>query len=276
MSRPAACRGPLAGARSRRSRRPDPTAATTAASSSMRITSPRPIATGAPETRIGRNPETHLTGAPRHSSAGIRASGAPSTEYAARRRLVHLREQLDQRRLARAVLADDGDDRARRQRQRHIVEHQPRRARVGERHVVETDAVAQSIRHRTIGRRRSATPRSPRATRDDASRPSRSRAGSRSRRRWRRCTPTAASPAASTSSTSPGGRPARDETKTIAPTYAPPKTAQASVCHSRRCPARRRHGSDTSAPRPRRRCATRRSPMPVTRTSLPGGAVVAS
>ena len=38
-------------------------------------------------------------------------------EYAARRRLVHLREQLDQRRLAGAVLADDGHDRAGRQRQ---------------------------------------------------------------------------------------------------------------------------------------------------------------
>ena len=113
-------------------------------------------------------------------------------ENAAGRRLVHLREQLDQRRLARAVLADDGHDRPRRQRQRHIVEHEPRRARIGERHVIETDAVAQPIRHRRVGRRRRATPRSPRATRDDASRPSRSRAENRSRRRWRRCTPTAA------------------------------------------------------------------------------------
>ena len=50
-------------------------------------------------------------------------------EDRARRRLVHLREQLDQRRLAGAVLADDGDDRAGGQRQRHVVEHEPRRAR---------------------------------------------------------------------------------------------------------------------------------------------------
>ena len=63
-------------------------------------------------------------------------------EDRARRRLVHLRQQLDQRRLAGAVLADDGDDRAGRQRQRHVVEHQARRARVGERHVLEADAAA--------------------------------------------------------------------------------------------------------------------------------------
>ena len=45
-------------------------------------------------------------------------------EDRARRRLVHLREQLDERRLAGAVLADDRDDRAGRQRQRHVVEHE--------------------------------------------------------------------------------------------------------------------------------------------------------
>src|SRR5207247_2410323 len=39
-------------------------------------------------------------------------------------------------------------------------------------------------------------------------------------------------PAASTSKTSPTGRSRPDETKTTAPTYAPPKTAHASACHA--------------------------------------------
>ena len=56
--------------------------------------------------------------------------------------------------------------------------------------------------------------------------------------------------------------------------YAAPKIAQASVCHAadphraaETGPYHRSHAS--------RRCAIRRSPMPVTRTSLPGVAVVA-
>src|SRR5947207_601026 len=40
------------------------------------------------------------------------------------RRLVHLREQLDERRLAGAVLADDRDHRSRRQCHRHVVQHE--------------------------------------------------------------------------------------------------------------------------------------------------------
>src|SRR5213592_272715 len=82
-------------------------------------------------------------------------------------------------------------------------------------------------------------------------------------------------PAASTSSTSPGGAASTDATNTTAPTYAAPKIAHASVCHTalrRRAratgPYQRSHAA--------RRCVTRRAPMRVTRTSLPGGAVVAT
>ena len=82
-------------------------------------------------------------------------------------------------------------------------------------------------------------------------------------------------PAASTSSTSPGGAPSPDETKTTAPTYATPNTAQASVCQT----AESQRAAETSPyqrSQAARWSATRRSPMPVTRTSLPGAAVVAS
>ena len=153
-------------------------------------------------------------------------------EDRARRRLVHLRQQLDQRRLAGAVLADDGDDRAGGQRQRHVVEHEARRARVGERHVLEADAAGAARRAPADRPTRRATPRSPRARRGAASRPSRSRAGIRSRRPSRRCRPTGASrrraPAARR-------RPARaGPTTRTRPRRrsAAPNTAQASVCHT--------------------------------------------
>ena len=153
-------------------------------------------------------------------------------EDRARRRLVHLREQLDQRRLAGAVLADDGDDRARRQRQRHVVEHEPRRARIGERHVVEADA-RRAARSARAGRpTRRTTPRSPRATRAAASRPSRSRAGIRSRRRSRRCTPTAARPRRAPAAPRPAGAPSPTRRRRPRRRTRAPKTAHASVCHT--------------------------------------------
>ena len=46
--------------------------------------------------------------------------------------LVHFGEQLDQGRLAGAVLADDGDHRACGQQQGYVVEDQPGRAWIGE------------------------------------------------------------------------------------------------------------------------------------------------
>ena len=62
-------------------------------------------------------------------------------------RLVHFREQLDERRLPRAVLADDGDDRAGGQQQRDVVEDQPRRTRVCERDMVEANASTEAFRN---------------------------------------------------------------------------------------------------------------------------------
>src|SRR5580658_1952112 len=81
-------------------------------------------------------------------------------------------------------------------------------------------------------------------------------------------------PAASTSSTWLAGAPRPYETNTTAPTYAHPNMAHASVYHkadphrvAATGPYQRSHAA--------RRWAIRRSPMPVTRTSFPGGAVVA-
>ena len=66
---------------------------------------------------------------------------------------VHPGEQLDQRGLAGAVLADDGDDRAGGQVEADVVEHQPVGARVAERHVVEADAVVEAVGRRAVGAR---------------------------------------------------------------------------------------------------------------------------
>ena len=57
------------------------------------------------------------------------------------------------------------------------------------------------------------------------------------------------------------------------PRRTPPRP---SVCQTRRAPPRGGDRRVPSAPRPHGARSTRRSPMPVTRTSLPGGAVVAS
>ena len=59
------------------------------------------------------------------------------------RRLVELAEQLDECRLARAVLADDGDDRARGQREIDAVEHHAVGAGIRKRHALESDALGQ-------------------------------------------------------------------------------------------------------------------------------------
>ena len=72
-------------------------------------------------------------------------------EDRARRGLVELGEQLDERGLAGAVLADDGDDRARGQLERHVVQHEAVGAGVGEGDVIEADALAQLRRHGQVG-----------------------------------------------------------------------------------------------------------------------------
>src|SRR5438132_1041542 len=80
-------------------------------------------------------------------------------------------------------------------------------------------------------------------------------------------------PGGSPSNTSPGGACSPDATNTPAPAQPSPNTAHASVCHG----ALLQRVFDTSAyhrSHAPRRPTTSRSPMPVTRTSLPGGAVV--
>ena len=206
----------------------------------------------------------------------MRAQSAAVDEDRARRRLVELAEQLDQRGLAGAVLADDGDHRAGRQRAASTSSSTSAvGAGVGERHVLEPDAVGEPVGHRLVGVGRRARRRSPRARPAAASRPARCRAGSRSRRRWRRCRPTAARPAASTSSTSPGGRVQARRPRTRRRRRRRRRRPPRRACARRRWPSGPRRPGRTSAPTPRGARRRARSPMPVTRTSLPGGAVVA-
>src|SRR5450755_4942518 len=80
-------------------------------------------------------------------------------------------------------------------------------------------------------------------------------------------------PATSTRITEPGDAFSPDATNTIAPTYAAPKRLHARVCHS----ALVHRASATGPYHPShadRRWSTSPGPTPVTRTSLPGGAVV--
>src|SRR5512141_1749523 len=81
-------------------------------------------------------------------------------------------------------------------------------------------------------------------------------------------------PAASTSSTAPAEAWSPDETNTTAPTYAAPKVAHASECQAAD-PARAAAIGPYQPSQAARRAAARRVPMPMTRTSLPGDALVA-
>ncbi len=116
----------------------------------------------------------------------------------------------------------------------------------------------QPLRHRARRRFRSATPRSPRATRAAASRPSRCRAGSRFRRPSRRCTPRAASRPRARAAPGRRCRCSPDETNTIAPMYAAPKIAQPSACHNALLDARR---ADRAVPALPRRAAHLDEPL---------------
>ena len=169
-------------------------------------------------TRTGRSPGTRRRAAAPVVRAACGQSGAPSTRMRPDVGSYSLHEQLHERRLAGAVLADDGDDRAGRQREVDVVEHEALGAGIGERHVLEADAVGEARRRRLRPPSRRATPRSPRARPAAASRPSRCRAGSRSRRRSRRCRPTAASRRPARAARRPGGAWSPDATKTTAPT----------------------------------------------------------
>ena len=68
-------------------------------------------------------------------------------------RFVELGEKFHQRRLARAVLAYDGDDVAGGQIEVHVVQHKAVGPGVGERDVLEADAPCDPRRHRQVGRR---------------------------------------------------------------------------------------------------------------------------
>ncbi len=90
---------------------------------------------------------------------GAREMGAPLVGRHARevdavngdsptRRRVHVGEELHERALARAVLADQRDHRTRRQLDVHVGEGLAIGPRVGERHVLEADAVVDPFGHR--------------------------------------------------------------------------------------------------------------------------------
>ena len=69
-------------------------------------------------------------------------------------RVIEPAEQLDQRRLAGAVLPDDGDGRARRQHQVDPTQHRPVGARVGEVDIGQPDAGHDPVRQLLVGGRR--------------------------------------------------------------------------------------------------------------------------
>ena len=140
--------------------------------------------------------------------------------------------------------------------------------------MLQPDAAGKPRRYRLRRRWPRATPRSPPARPTAWSRRARCRAGSRSRRPWPRCTRTAVRPRR--------GRAARRRAASRART---PRRRPHPRRRPRRPPTRpRATPRSTSVPtetsRYQRSHASRlwvmsRSPMPVTRTSLPGGAVVA-
>ncbi len=70
----------------------------------------------------------------------------------ARVRLVELGQEFDERRLAGAVLADDGDDRAGRQFEIYVVQHEPIGSGIGERDMLEADALREARGHGPVGR----------------------------------------------------------------------------------------------------------------------------
>ena len=145
VSRPAGSRATTSSAPARR------TAVVTAGPSSRRGRSPTPT-----EWRAGNSKRKKSWNAPARSGAPVdgrhrREIRAVDQDAPAGRR-VQLGQQLHQRGLAGAVLADDRHHRPRRQVERHVVEHQPVGARIGERDVIEPHALRQSPRRRLVGR----------------------------------------------------------------------------------------------------------------------------
>src|SRR5687767_12157838 len=81
-------------------------------------------------------------------------------------------------------------------------------------------------------------------------------------------------PAANTNNTSVAGASIPDEANTIAPTYAPANNAHAAACQAAD-PIRAATTNRYQRSHALRRSLSSRGPIPVTRTSLPGDAVVA-
>ena len=75
-------------------------------------------------------------------------SSPPSTKNPPAGRLIQPAQELHQRRLAGAILAHDRDHRAGLEMQVHVIEHEAVGAGIGERHVLEADALFQSLGHR--------------------------------------------------------------------------------------------------------------------------------
>src|SRR5262245_8316413 len=71
-------------------------------------------------------------------------------QYTALAGLVEAAQQFDERALAGAVLSDDGDDRAGRQLQIDVLQHQAFGARISKGHVVEADASSKPSGRRSI------------------------------------------------------------------------------------------------------------------------------
>ena len=235
-------------------------------------------ASGGRGTRSGRSPGTRRPAAARHSSAGIRASVGAVDEDRARRSA----RRAWQSSLTSVVLPAPFSPTTATTAPAGSVERRRRRAPAGRCPGRRTTRARSGCRRSSrsgTGRSASALERrrrSPPARPAAASRPARCRAGSRSRRRSRRCTPTAArrrpAPAARRRRARRARRP-RTRPRRRRPA---PKTAQASVCHTALPQRARGHRAVPALPRRRGAAATRRGPMPVTRTSLPGGAVVAA
>ena len=209
------------------------------------------------------------------SSADMRASGCAVDQDLTRRRLVELAEQLHERGLARAVFADDGHHRAGRQLERDVLEHQPLGAGIGERHVLQADARARNCAghgHVGLGDERRGVVlepgQPPRAVHPDAAQEAnladrgadvcrQSGAGRQHQQHAR------------------GGAPARRRRRP--PRQRTPRRRSPRPACARPREAQRARAIGAVPVLPRRTApAISRSPMPVTRTSLPGGAVVAS
>ena len=255
VSSPAASRATTSSAPARS------TAATTAGSSSSRGTSPTPTVCRARNSNRKKSWNAPAS-RDRHASAGMRASSTPVHQDATARRLIQPAQQLHERGLAGAVLADDGHHRAglqvagRRPRARGAPcrDRRRRRARSESRPTSRSGTGASAVLD-------PARPRSPRARPGAASRRARCRAGSRSLPPWRRCTPRAASRPPAPAARCPASRWTTTTTNTTAPTNPAPKIAHASVCH-RALPQRAAATGPYQRSHAARRPAARRSPMP--------------